>query len=143
MAKQRTLQTDFDDDTEDAVEDAPAVETTEDGTPYCVVHHCQMKQTSGGKAGSPVAYYKCPVDGCEEKGKKVKPSKSVIPSEPHRCPRCETHPVLERDAKLSKLTYSILRCPVCGHKSAPMARPEFVAGYERARGVTIETLGGR
>lgn len=147
MAKDKQPATDFSDDVEDktsSAEELPTVEKAEDGTPYCALHHCKMKQTSGGKAGSPVAYFKCPVDGCEEKGKKVKTSKSVIPSEPHTCSRCGGVPVMSRDPKLSRATYTILRCPECGHKSAPMPRPEFVHGFDRARGaLAVEPLGMR
>ena len=129
---------------EESDEETSAVDKTENGTPYCVKHHCKMVQASGGKAGSPVAYFKCPVKGCKETGKRVKQSRSVIPSEPHTCPRCEKHPVMERDAALSTAMYSILKCPTCGHKSAPMPRPEFVQHHEQARGVMPEpALGAR
>lgn len=144
MAKQKTLQTDFEDEVEGDALEVPAVEKTEDGTPYCTKHHCKMKQSSGGPKGSPIAYFKCPVETCEETGKKVRASvRSVIPSDPQTCPRCESKPVLERDAKLSRGAYTILRCPVCSHKSAPMPRPELVASHERARGAMADQRVGR
>lgn len=140
MAKQK-LPTDFED--EASVDATPEALVDEDGTPYCVAHHCRMKQTTGGKAGSTVAHYACPVKDCKCTSKKVKASKS-IPREPHKCPRCPEHPVMERNAKLSRATYTILECPACGHKSAPMARPEFVVYHERARGIaTAEPVGSR
>ena len=76
MAKQTSApQTDFDDELEEqtrpAAQESTPVAKDEDGVPYCAKHHCRMKMSSGGKAGSPVAYYKCPVDGCEEKGKRM------------------------------------------------------------------------
>lgn len=143
MAKNTGLQTDFEDD----IGVAPvAAEKDMDGVPYCVKHHCRMHQTSGGKAGSPVAYFKCPVDGCEEKAKRVKTAKSV-PAEPMKCPRCmglSPQPIMERDNGVSTLMYSILKCPCCGHKSATMPRPEFVANHASARGfLKPEEIGSR
>lgn len=140
------LKTDFDDE---ILEDssggdtpaAPAVDKDEDGVPYCVKHHCRMKQTSGGKKGSAIAYFACPVPGCQEKAKRIKVTKAVVPTEPHLCPRCHSvspRPIMERDPKLSNAMYTILRCPCCGHKSAPMARPEFVHGHAMARNVINE-----
>lgn len=151
MAPGRPLQTDFDDSeisegTNQA--DAPLVEKDESGTPYCVNHHVRMKQMSGGKKGSAVAYFGCPVDGCEEKAKRIKSAKSVIPSEPHLCPRCTgpdgKRPVMQRNARLSSAFYTILECGCCSHKSSPMPRPEFVANHERSRRVHAEeNLGAR
>lgn len=142
-------QTDFTEDeleeaTKPAQVNASAPTLTEDGVPYCPRHHCRMKQTSGGAKGNPVAYYACPVDGCDEKGKRVKAKPSLIPAEPLRCHRCETHPVMERDAMASKAHYTILKCSVCGHKSAPMPRPEFASRHEDARArPQVDDLGQR
>lgn len=152
MAKVNALPTDFDDElleevTESPTAELPAAGKDEAGIPYCVKHHCRMKQTSGGKKGSSVAYYACPVDGCEEKAKRIKSTKAVVPTDPHLCPRCvnvSPRPIMERDAKLSNGFYTLLKCPVCGHKSAPMPRPEFVAGHAASRGqVQEEDLGTR
>jgi hypothetical protein len=153
MAKTSSLPTDFDDEVLDQTEestanvDPPAVGKDEEGIPYCVKHHCRMKQVSGGKKGSAIAYFACPVDGCTEKAKRIKTTKSIVPAEPHLCPRCTSvspRPIMERDQKLSNGFYTILKCPCCGHKSAPMPRPEFVASHERSRGVmTAEDLGAR
>src|SRR5437870_888699 len=104
MAKS-TPRTDFEDeviDDQSSQAAAPAVKDS-DGVPYCVKHHCRMQQTSAGKAGSPVAYFKCPVDGCEEKGKRIKSVKSV-PGDPLKCQRCaklSPQPVMERDNAVS------------------------------------------
>lgn len=146
MTKGNALPTDFEDEYEP--QDAVAtVDKDEDGVPYCVKHHCRMKQTSGGKKGSSVAYFACPVGGCEEKAKRIKTSKPIIPQEPHLCPRCvaiSPRPIMERDNKLSNAMYTILRCPCCGHKSAPMPRPEFVHNHAMSRGVVTEPdLGAR
>jgi hypothetical protein len=134
------LKTDFDDEIDDTPKSSPAVSESvdkdEDGIPYCVKHHCRMKQTSGGKKGSSVAYYACPVNGCEEKAKRIKTSKPIIPNEPHLCPRCtkvSPRPIMERDAARSNAMYTILKCPCCGYKSAPMPRPEFVQNHAEAR----------
>jgi hypothetical protein len=150
MAKNATPQTDFDEEVEQPgkpVESLPAVEKDEAGIPYCAKHYCRMRQTSGGKAGSPVSYFKCPVEGCEEKAKRVKSPRSVIPSEPLTCPRCaglKPVPVMARADKISTAMYTILQCPTCGHKSAPLPRPEFAANHARSRGqVPVEDLGAR
>lgn len=109
----------------------------ENGIPYCLKHHCKMKQSSGGKRGAKAAYYSCPVKGCDEKGKRIKTAtESSIPSEPQSCPRCSQGKklvVLERHPKHSSPFYTILACPNCGHKSQPMPRPEFVAAQQRER----------
>lgn len=153
MAKTGSLPTDFEDDIVETQAESPAVDQAaapgkdDDGIPYCVKHHCRMKQVSGGKKGSSVAYYACPVDGCQEKAKRIKWKKAIVPLEPHLCPRCTNvspRPIMERDAKLSNGFYTILKCPTCGHKSAPMPRPEFVASHAAARGqVPTEDLGAR
>jgi len=141
MAKQASApQTDFDDELEEqtrpAAQEPAQVAKDEDGVPYCAKHHCRMKIYSSGKAGSPVAYYKCPVDGCEETGKRIKTAAAKIPAEPLKCHRCAgvtPQPVMERDATASNAMYTILKCPVCNHKSGAMPRPEFVASHERNR----------
>ena len=143
-------QTDFDEEELEAAT-RPAVSaetpTAEDGVPYCAKHHCRMKQTSGGPKGSLVAYYKCPVDGCEEKGKRVKAKASLIPAEPLKCHRCASlspEPVMERDERASSPMYTVLKCPVCGPKSGPMPRPEFAARHDEARKkMPVEELGAR
>lgn len=147
MAKTAAPPTDFEEEIEEQGRpelQAPAVE--KDGQPYCVKHHCRMQQTSGGKAGSPYSYCKCPVEGCEEKAKRIKTAKSV-PADPLNCPRClglSPKPIMERDDRVSTLMYSILKCPCCGHKSSPMPRPEFVANHARSRGIPqVEDVGAR
>jgi len=61
----------------DPVAVAP-VGVTENGIPYCRKHMCQMEQSSGGEAGSSVAYCRCRVDGCKQTAKRVKNPKSVL-----------------------------------------------------------------
>lgn len=150
MAKQTSApQTDFDDELEEQTRPAtqePAAKD-EDGVPYCAKHHCRMKIASSGKAGSPVAYYKCPVDGCEETGKRIKAAAAKIPAEPLKCYRCaglHPQPIMERDPKASTPMYTILKCPVCKHKSGAMPRPEFVASHERNRKqMPVSDIGAR
>lgn len=150
MAKQAPVATDFD-DAELEEQTRPAVQAVppkdDDGVPYCAKHHCRMTHSSSGKAGSPVEYQKCPVDGCKETAKRVKTARPVIPADPLLCPRCAgltPRPIMERDIKLSTQMYTILKCPCCEHKSAPLPRPEFVASHAKARGiVTAEPLGQR
>ena len=141
------LKTDFDDEIEVQDVVAPPVGKDEDGVPYCAKHHCRMKTASGGKKGSPVTYFACPVDGCEEKAKRIKTTKPIIPADPHPCPRCSgvsSRPIMERNQKLSNAMYTILQCPCCGHKSAPMARPEFVHNHAASRNLVTEPdLGAR
>lgn len=152
MAKgqqQAAAATDFDDDLEQQTrpDETSAAPKDDDGVPYCAKHHCRMKQTSGGKAGSPVAYHKCSVEGCEETAKRVKSARPVIPAEPllcHHCSGVSPRPIMERDPKASTLMYTILRCPCCGYKSSPLPRPEFVASHAQSRGkIPVEDLGGR
>ena len=152
MAKQTAApQTDFDDELEEqtrpAAQESTPVAKDEDGVPYCAKHHCRMKISSSGKAGSPVAYYKCPVEGCEEKGKRIKTAAAKIPADPLKCHRCAgltPQPVMERDATASNAMYTILKCPVCNHKSGAMPRPEFVASHERNRKqIQVADIGAR
>ena len=149
MAKTAAPKTDFDEEIDE--QNMPEIAATGaekdgDGVPYCVKHHCRMKQYNGGKAGSPVAYFKCLADGCDERAKKIKVVKSV-PGEPLTCHRCASltpQPVMEREASVSTLMYTILKCPCCGHKSAPLPRPEFVANHSQRRGARqVEELGAR
>lgn len=147
------LPTDFEDDVLDQAESSAAAEATpvvdtdqpnadngkdQDGVPYCVRHHCRMKHASSGRKGSKVAYYKCPVKGCDETAKRIKTGREQsIPTEPRCCGRCvdgKGDPVvMERDDRLSKPFYSILRCPACQAKTEPLPRPEFVASHGVAR----------
>lgn len=149
MASQSTsARTDFDDEPTEAntapMPTLPTVGVNETGTPYCAKHHVKMLRVSGGNAGSSVDYHRCPVEDCTEKAKRYKGQKSVIPSEPLRCHRCPTHPIMERDVRISTGHYTILSCPGCSGKSAPMPRPEFVSNHERARGVVpVDDLGAR
>jgi len=149
MAKQTAApQTDFDDELEEqtrpAAQESTPVAKDEDGVPYCAKHHCRMKISSSGKAGSPVAYYKCPVEGCEEKGKRIKTAAAKIPADPLKCAGLTPQPVMERDATASNAMYTILKCPVCNHKSGAMPRPEFVASHERNRKqIQVADIGAR
>ncbi len=133
MAKQREPQTDFEDEVDSSPVAVAAVGVTENGIPYCRKHMCQMEQSSGGEAGSSVAYCRCRVMGCKQTAKRVKNPKSVIPIEPHRCHRCKEKPVMERDDRISNGMYTILKCPVCSHASAPIPLPELVKNHTEAR----------
>ncbi len=148
--KTGSLQTDF--DTEVVDESQPTIEPTavakdENGIPYCRKHHVRMKQTSGGKKGSQVAYHSCPVADCQETSKRIKTmNESSVPSKPQHCPRCSTDKkpiVLERSPRHSTGYYTILQCPACQFKSTPMPRPEFIAAQKRARNPAVEDIGSR
>lgn len=142
----QNLPTDFEDDA--PIDQSAPVPTPKDenGIPYCLKHHCRMKQISGGKKGAPAAYFSCPVDGCEETAKRIKTAnESSIPAEPQCCPRCskgDKRVVLERSQKHSTGYYSILACS-CGFKSSPMPRPEFVAVQRMAKRAAVENIGSR
>lgn len=149
MAKQATPATDFDEELEEQTRPAsvPATPKDVDGMPYCPKHHCRMRQTSGGPAGAKIAHVCCPVDGCSQKAKRVKSQRCLLPLAPMTCQRCSglsPQPIMERSDKLSTGMYSILQCPVCGHKSAPMPLPEFVVNHQLSRGrVLVEDIGTR
>lgn len=137
---QNSLPTDFDDDdpvAESKPECSTAAVKDEDGVPYCLNHHVRMKQTSAGKKGSAISYFGCPVDGCQERAKRIKTrNESSIPTEPACCPRCskgKEKVVLERVKRLSTGFYTILGCTVCNYKSSPMPRPEYVASQQRQK----------
>lgn len=145
-ATKENLPTDFEDEILEDQLETPAPKD-ENGVPYCLKHHCRMKQTSGGKKGAPAAYYQCPVDGCSETAKRIKTNnESSIPAEPQFCPRCskgKDSVVLERSQKNSTPYYSILICSHCSFKSSPMPRPEFVAAQKAARRTNVEDIGSR
>ena len=91
MAKQMASRTDFDDEpTELNTAPLPAVGVNETGTPYCAKHHCKMERVSGGNAGSKVDYHKCPVDGCEERAKRVKSLSLLTRQKPSTVSSCST-----------------------------------------------------
>ena len=150
------LPTDFDDEIdEDQIDNESKSSTPDDeqasgkdesGTPYCIRHHCRMKQTSGGGRGTKAAYFACPVKGCDEKAKRVKTNKeSSIPNGPQCCPRCskgKKRVVLERNKKISSTFYTVLQCPDCGFRSQPMPRPEFIAQQNR-RPPVVADIGSR
>jgi hypothetical protein len=137
------------DDEPNGTDAQPAKDT--DGVPYCRVHHCRMKQKSGGKKSSPTAYYSCPVDRCQEKAQKIKTvNECVVPRDPLTCPRCSKggKPVhCERDPKASTAAMVILKCPSCGWKSSAFAVPQLAAAHfaarQQGRKPPIENLGDR
>ena len=119
------------DDSVETLDSEPAKDN--DGVPYCRLHHCRMKQSSGGRKGSPSAYYSCPVPKCGEKSQKIKTRReSVVPSKPVICPRCskgDDPSFCERDPKCSTAASVILKCPRCGWKSVAMAVPQLAAAH--------------
>lgn len=102
-----------------------------DGVPYCTVHHCRMKLTSGAAKTRGKDYYKCPVPKCDETGIKVRtPIETIVPPSPHKCPRCSSDkkPVyLERDKSRSTVTGIVLVCPECGYRGPMLASPQLEA----------------
>ena len=143
MAK-ANLPTDFEDfevaqnsvaDEKQASEPQLAKDT--DGVPYCREHHCRMTRTSGGAKGSPTAYFKCPVEGCECKAQMIKTKReSVVPSDPICCPRCSKpgKPVVcSRSKRFSTPASVVVQCPVCEWKSNALAVPNLAAQHAIAR----------
>lgn len=120
---------------DDSLDTGAAAPTKDnDGVPYCQVHHCRMKQTSGGKKESVVAYYSCCVKGCDEKAKMIKTSNpGVVPPQPLCCPRCKPDQICERDKDASTAASVILRCPRCSWKSGAMPVPQLAAAHFAAR----------
>lgn len=151
METQGTLRTDFDDNVssvkmDDFQETEPQSAKDEDGVPYCRQHHCRMKRISGGKKGSPTAYYKCPVPGCECKAQMIKTrTEAVVPPNPICCPRCssEKNPVYcERNLSLSSAAKVIVECPSCQWRSNALAVPNLASHHfaNRARRLRVETM---
>lgn len=134
------------DDSVEEIENVPAKDN--DGIPYCRVHHCRMKYSSGGKKNSPTAYYSCPVPKCDEKQQIIKTANvGVVPPQPQPCPRCsrDKKPVYcERDAHASTAASVVLKCPDCGWKSNAMVVPQLAAALAaRKPSIAVENIGDR
>lgn len=103
----------------------------EDGIPYCRKHHCRMKQTSGGKKGSKVAYYACPVPQCKERAMQVKTkNEGIVPKQPMICPACRNRGkkvFMARDDDVSTNAETVLRCPSCRRNGGLFPVPQIVA----------------
>lgn len=141
-------QTDFEETevVEETVDEQPAAKD-EDGIPYCQVHHCRMKRVSGGKAGSRLSYYKCPVPGCECRAQMIRTRReSVVPPNPIACPRCSTDKkkvICVRNESLSNAAAVVLQCPSCGWKSNKLAMPNLAAQHHLARRKEVAGIGDR
>ena len=101
-----------------------------DGVPYCRIHHCRMKSRSGAAKSKGKDYYACPVDGCEERGIRIRSVATIVPPSPLPCPRCATDkkPVYcERDPKRSTATGVVLVCPKCRYNAGMYAVPQLEA----------------
>jgi hypothetical protein len=128
----------------DAGSDAPATPAKDvDGIPYCPKHHCRMEMASGGKKGSPTSYYRCKVDGCDEKAKRIKTDRpGVVPAQPQECPRCNGV-ICERDPASSNGAKVVLKCPCCGWKSTALAVPQLAAAmFAGRRTAAVEPMVG-
>lgn len=127
----------------------PNAAKDEDGIPYCSVHHCRMKASSGPNKNSPnKSHYKCPIRKCDEKGERIKKGpKGIVPAQPQQCPRCSTpkKPVYcQRDTTVSTAASVILKCPDCNWKSNALAVPQLAAAHLASRGrAPVEELGRR
>ena len=107
-----------------------------DGVPYCPLHHCRMLATSSGKKGSRKTYYACQVEGCSETGTKIRSGEKAVPNRPQICPSCTAkgdEVACERDRRGSNAARVVLKCPVCGWHTSPMATPQLAALGEQRR----------
>lgn len=141
------METDFEEETqaEEATEQPKPKAADENGIPYCEDHHVRMVPASGGGRGAKVAFYKCPVKGCECRAKRIKTRReSSIPKDPMVCRTCgKGKEVMVRNKRMSTATYTVLECPKCGRKSAPMPRPEYVNVATRRSQPRIADVGDR
>lgn len=113
-----------------------------DGVPYCRIHHCRMKSRSGATKTKGKDYYSCPVDGCEERGIRIRSITNIVPPNPLPCPRCSTEkrPVYcERDQRRSTATGVVLVCPECQWNAGMFAVPQLEAMRLARRSDHIET----
>jgi NAD-dependent dihydropyrimidine dehydrogenase PreA subunit len=133
-----------------AAEVPSGVDRDLDGMPYCVRHHCRMKQYSGRKRDRAAAHYVCPVPGCNETAKLVRLGQRSIPVEPMECPECRQRGekvFLERmpeDRTLRSSTSVRLWCPHCEYAVGPLALPNQAAAYnQQVRRAAVGEIGHR
>jgi len=126
------------------------VERDLDGVPYCVRHHCRMKQYSGRKKDRAAAHYVCPVPGCNETAKVIRIGQRSVPAEPMQCPQCRKHGkeiYLERmpkDKTQRSATSVRLWCPVCELTVGPLALPNQAAAYaQQVKRAAVGQIGDR
>lgn len=139
------METDFKEQVKTDVAEQPQVKDN-DGVPYCPEHHCRLKRYSGGKGRK--VYYKCPVDGCDHRGRTIKTRvERVVPSDPVMCPRCSSDgtPVYcSRSQQFSTPAGVVLQCPRCQWKSNMLAVPSLAAQhYSHRNPQPVEMIGDR
>jgi hypothetical protein len=91
-------------------------------------------------------HYKCPVEGCEETAKRVRPTLRV-PAAPQFCPQRHCRRggqavALEAVGRLSTVAQLHMQCPRCGFE-LKVPRPQFEPALDRRRQAAIEDLGDR
>jgi hypothetical protein len=114
---------------------SPRARQGDDTKPYCPRHNVLLRATGSRELHT---NYACPVQGCQTREKRIRPSLKV-PSEPQMCPqrtcRDADGVALEVDERLSNLAHLHMSCPQCGFH-LKMPRPQFdaaAAARERRR----------
>lgn len=114
----------------------------DEGRPYCERHNVLMVASGSRPA---VTLYRCPVEGCDARAKRVRPQ-FKIPAQPQMCPQriCADAPAaLEVVARLSTLAQLHMACPRCGF-SLKVPRPQFGPQLaSQRRRALVEDLGER
>ena len=126
----------------------------EPDVPYCLRHFVQMRVYSTKKKQR---YWRCPVDGCEERDCTERKHHPRVPTEPHWCPICAAGHKELVDSKvkvvpgkqvamelvLGQCTTTKLHfvCPACHHIERPF-RPDLQAVMTHAsrRGASVDDL---
>ena len=124
-----------------AVESPPNGVDSATGKPYCGRHNVLMVVTSSAEHAR---YYKCPVDGCEERSKRSRHG-VTIPSRPTYCARvsCAPHNVaMEVDAAASSYGQLKMVCGRCGNASYVTASG-FALDYRFRQEVPVEDFSSR
>lgn len=121
---------------------APAVrgQQGDEGRPYCPRHNVLMRAIGSHPDHT---RYKCPVPGCDEKAKRVRPTLKV-PHQPQMCPQrsCDEVAMVVTPA-LSNVAQFHMECPQCGF-SLKVPRPTFAPQLDRQRRIAAaEDLAAR
>lgn len=114
-----------------AVESPPNGVDSRTGKPYCGRHNCLMRAASSREN---VVYYRCPVDGCDEREKRTRAGANV-PAMPALCSRitCRDEKIaLEVDAASSSIGQLKMVCRKCGQASYVPA-PGYAYSQARVR----------
>jgi len=113
-----------------------------DGVPYCRKHHCRMRVVSGAGKTRGKDYLACPVEGCDERGTKIRNATDrMVPSSPVMCPRCQCACV--RHDRLSDHAGVVLVCPKCKFSPGKFALPQLEVARQVPRRADVPGVGDR